>query len=228
MRSNTAPRHRSGGGEEQSSSVNNRNLSNGVQKNQCLFRRRKLTGEQQRMFRRRSELIRLLEDRAKNGVVSDIRKVARVAVNAMVYADVFKGGVYPDHIQLPGVPTDLLADLINEEEKNRKIAQASGDAPYLPLSSRVAGAMIDLCRIERDDLQIRTMLAIDQTDEERQQANAERRRERDRIRQQQKREFSRVPRDRFLATSISAIKPWEVEQISRAAWYRRRQNQHCK
>ncbi|CUX12267.1 MULTISPECIES: hypothetical protein [Agrobacterium tumefaciens complex] len=76
---------------------------------------------------------------------------------------------------------------------------------------------------ERTMLGLKTIGACDVSKAERQISAKERKRERDRNRQEQKRrEVGRVDRKSYEATSLTSLKPWEQEGISRRTWERRR------
>jgi hypothetical protein len=65
--------------------------------------------------------------------------------------------------------------------------------------------------------------AIDVPKEERARLRKERDRERSRRRKErQRRDTGRRTRQQYLATALSATKPWEAEGVSRRTWYRRR------
>jgi len=77
---------------------------------------------------------------------------------------------------------------------------------------------------ERTALGLRTIGACDVSIEDRRQLAVVEKRTRDRARQEQKRRAAgRIPRDSYEAASVSRLKPWLAEGISRAAWYRRRE-----
>lgn len=74
---------------------------------------------------------------------------------------------------------------------------------------------------ERNELSLKTIGACDTSGEERQKVAQENKRARDRKRQEQKRRTEgKIHRVSFEAESISRLKPWLAEGISRSAWYR--------
>jgi hypothetical protein len=76
---------------------------------------------------------------------------------------------------------------------------------------------------ERTKLKLKTIGACDISQADRQKAAKERKRERDRNRQEQRRKVEgRVDRTSYEAASLSKLKPWVAEGISRRTWERRR------
>ena len=77
--------------------------------------------------------------------------------------------------------------------------------------------------VERNALGLRTIGACDVSVDERRKLAIEEKRIRDRARQEQKRRAQgRVTRDSYEAASLSSLKPWLAEGISRRTWERRR------
>ena len=76
-----------------------------------------------------------------------------------------------------------------------------------------------LTREDRMTLGITTIGAVDHA----KAARTKRRKERDRQRKRQARQAAgAIPRAEYRASSLSAAKPWLLEGVSRAQWYRRR------
>lgn len=88
------------------------------------------------------------------------------------------------------------------------------------LSSAKCGEAVSVSSVERDNLDLRTIDAIDEPRGVRRARKAEEKRQRDREAARAKR--GRVPRDLWLASRLTASKPWEAESISRRTWERRR------
>jgi len=100
-------------------------------------------------------------------------------------------------------------------------AELLADAIAKPLRYKAdtLGARLGLTAAERDKLAIRTIGAIDLPKAER----ATRRRDKDRQRKHQaRRKAGAKPRPVMEAGSINRAKPWLIEGVSRATWYRRR------
>jgi hypothetical protein len=76
---------------------------------------------------------------------------------------------------------------------------------------------------ERTELGLRTIGACDVAAGDRRELAVEQKRARDRARQEQKRRSGgRVPRASYEAASLTRLKPWLAEGISRRTWERRR------
>ena len=83
-------------------------------------------------------------------------------------------------------------------------------------------AKLRLSYAERTQLQITTIGAWDVNKRERDRRYKERKRARDRERAARKRaERGAMPRDAYLANSLSRTQPWKAEGISRRTWERR-------
>lgn len=101
---------------------------------------------------------------------------------------------------------------IAEAAKRRHMMSADG-----------AAGMIMVTYAERSRLGLNTIGACDMTKDERLALAKEKKRTRDRLRQEQIRaKKGRRDRKSWEAESISTLKPWDVEEISRATWYRRK------
>jgi hypothetical protein len=91
-------------------------------------------------------------------------------------------------------------------------------------NARALGQKLNLTNQERQALGIRTIAPIDMTDEQ----MAEQRKARKRARELRRRlARGSKPRNIYLAGSLTRKKPWEIEGISRATWYRRRETGPC-
>jgi hypothetical protein len=83
--------------------------------------------------------------------------------------------------------------------------------------------LLHLTYAERQYLKITTIGACDVSKAERQLLSKQRKRERDRIRAAERRLLAGArPRAEYLATSLTAVRPWVDEGISRRTWERRR------
>ena len=92
-----------------------------------------------------------------------------------------------------------------------------------PINGKRAGAILALTCEMRLACNITTLWAVDETEGERAGRVADKRRRRDRERKRVQRAGHVVPRQQYEANSVSRLKPWEGEGVSRATWYRRRQ-----
>lgn len=92
---------------------------------------------------------------------------------------------------------------------------------FIPLKQRDAGQQLVLAMEERRRLKIKTMKAIDETDESRTDYVRERKLRRDREYQRKKRAGRGATRREYEANSAQRNKPWEVLGISRRTYYRR-------
>jgi hypothetical protein len=106
----------------------------------------------------------------------------------------------------------LVIDRIERAKRSARHREARGDK---------LGRWIRLTSEERIFCRITSMLAIDETDDERKARNAESKRERDRQRQRSRRAGKYVSRAQYEAGSINKSRPWEAEGISRATYFRR-------
>lgn len=89
------------------------------------------------------------------------------------------------------------------------------------MTAPLAGRLIHLMRDERDNLDIRTIEAIDEPASARRARKADEKRKKDRARQRAKRAAlaANSPKEQV---AIEQAKPWEAQGISRRTWYRRR------
>jgi hypothetical protein len=94
-----------------------------------------------------------------------------------------------------------------------------------PDRAQELGNKLQLTAALRTKLGITTIAPCDQTPEQRAAARKERRRNSDRDRRRRKREEKGGPtRKQWLAANtVSKLKPWEMEGVSRATYYRRRE-----
>ncbi|HEV2898862.1 MAG TPA: hypothetical protein VGX71_13700 [Pseudaminobacter sp.] len=77
--------------------------------------------------------------------------------------------------------------------------------------------------VERVNLGLKTIGAFDVTRAERKRFAKGRKRDADRLRQAENRKAAgRQSRESYLGQSLSTLKPWEAEGISRPTWYRRK------
>ena len=107
----------------------------------------------------------------------------------------------------------VLLDLLDRSASGRS---------KMPPADAVA-KMLYVRMAERTLLGLKTIGACDISRHARELSAKERKRERDRNRQEQKRRASgRVDRSSYEATSLTSLKPWEQEGISRRTWERRR------
>jgi hypothetical protein len=91
------------------------------------------------------------------------------------------------------------------------------------------GKLLALTFEKRTYLKITTIGACDVTKAERARRRRQQKRERDKKRAEQRRREQGVrPRSEFLASSLSASRPWEKEGISRRTWERRRKSELLK
>lgn len=94
----------------------------------------------------------------------------------------------------------------------------STDHRHAYMAPRQAGALIQLTKDARRELGIATLAAIDETDVERRQYQADREREADRERKRRERMAAgSMPRE----LSNEAVRPWDAAGVSRRTWYRR-------
>ncbi|MFC5421049.1 hypothetical protein ACFPOB_15940 [Bosea eneae] len=89
------------------------------------------------------------------------------------------------------------------------------------IRSDVLARMLSVTAEERWLCRITTIGAIDETAQEREARARTDKNTRERERNRTKRAGKHKPRAVYLDQSLSARKPWEVEGISRATWYRR-------
>lgn len=113
----------------------------------------------------------------------------------------------------PGNCLGLVIDKIERAKSGARYREARGDG---------LGRLVGLTSEERILCRIRSILAIDETDDERKTRNAETKRERDRNRQREKRDGKCLSRERYESGSVNRSRPWEAVGISRATYFRRR------
>jgi hypothetical protein len=104
---------------------------------------------------------------------------------------------------------------------DREANQLLGRVLIRPIRWRAdkLGALLNLTDAERTQARVTTIGSVDVSKEER----AKRRRERKRLRKERKRRAKgALPRERYLANSLSRQSPWEAAGMSRATWYRQR------
>lgn len=106
----------------------------------------------------------------------------------------------------------LVIDRIERAKRSARHREARGDK---------LGRWIRLTSEERIFCRITSMLAIDETEDERKARNAETKRERDRNRQRAQRARKHISREQYEAGSLGKSKPWEAEGVSRATYFRR-------
>lgn len=110
----------------------------------------------------------------------------------------------------PWADTEIIRSIVNEARGRRRLMRSDGVAGLLILSMR-----------ERTELGIKTIGACDMTAGKRRRVAADRKKERDRARQQERRQASgRKSRQSYEAESLSRLRPWEDEGVSRSKWYR--------
>ncbi|SFP98317.1 hypothetical protein SAMN03159463_05311 [Mesorhizobium sp. NFR06] len=114
----------------------------------------------------------------------------------------------------PWAPAELIARISAAAAKRRHMMSANG----------VAG-MLMVTMTERTRLKLKTIGACDLTLEDRKRLTKQRKNDRDRARIEEKRRAAgKVDRASYLAShSLSRLKPWEAENMSRAKWYRLRE-----
>lgn len=110
----------------------------------------------------------------------------------------------------PWADPEIIQSIVDEARGRRRLMRSDGVAGLLVLSMR-----------ERTELGIKTIGACDMTAGKRRRVAADRKKERDRARQQERRQASgRKGRQSYEAESLSSLRPWEDEGISRSKWYR--------
>lgn len=109
----------------------------------------------------------------------------------------------------PFVRAEELAGIDDKAAARKRMQSADAVAHHLRVSMQ-----------ERTELGLKTIGAFDIEHIERKRLVRERKRERDRVRLQEKRAAARISPP-VRAGSISRLKPWKAEGISRATWYRR-------
>lgn len=116
---------------------------------------------------------------------------------------------------MPWADRDEIQPFIAEAAKRRHMMSADG----------VAG-MLMVTYAERSQVGLNTIGACDISKDQRLAFTKAKKRERDRLRQEQIRS-NRKAKDRksYEAESLSSLKPWDAEGISRPTWYRRQQRE---
>lgn len=115
------------------------------------------------------------------------------------------------HLEWIGVPAGI-SSLVNQVAKQTAAARRARAITFGAPMAAVVGQLVTLTAVERENLGIRWMDAVDEP-------AAERRARQARERQQQRRvKRGAVPR----TASLSATKPWVAEGVSKATYYRRR------
>ena len=116
---------------------------------------------------------------------------------------------------------EVWAPWMDTDEALQLIDEINGTPDYLRKPrARLLGEKLGLKNHERQALGIRTIAPIDMTDEQ----MAEQRRAMKRARKlSRRRAKGSMPREAYLANSLARKRPWEIEGISRATWYRRRE-----
>lgn len=93
---------------------------------------------------------------------------------------------------------------------------------FKDISADALGHMLHLTDAERTSLRIRTIGACDITAAQRKRRQKLVRRDRDRMAKQvARRAAGAVPRDEYLANSLTSSKPWEAFHCSRRTWERK-------
>ena len=114
-----------------------------------------------------------------------------------------------------------ISRVFTDEEIAEAIEQAE-QRNHLAPADKLA-AILGLEYADRQRLAIRTIGAIDMSKRKRTIERKERKREKDRIRKAIKRRNRGViSRQEYLAESLSRVRPWEREGITRRTWERRR------
>ncbi|MBU4529188.1 MAG: hypothetical protein KUA43_18095 [Hoeflea sp.] len=104
-----------------------------------------------------------------------------------------------------------------------EMIEALGMKRRLMIKADAVAKLLSVTMAERTRLGLRTIGACDMSTADRKKQAKAAKRERDRIRQEQKRRaVGRKDRASYEAASLSRLKPWEVEGISRRTWERRR------
>lgn len=111
----------------------------------------------------------------------------------------------------PWAGPEIIDPIVAKASKRRRMMRADG----------VAGLLM-VTMSERRRLGLKTIGACDMSKDDRLALARERKRARDRKRMEEKRAGeNRKDRKSYEAQSLSTLKPWEAEGISRPTWYRR-------
>lgn len=156
------------------------------------------------------EVCAVLAERVRDG------NAARVLANALavIYRD--GGDMLMIRDLAPDLDPELAAVALNETDE---AASAAGRS-YRPMRAGKAGVKICLILSEVTRLRIRTMWPVDETAAQRSARQVDAKRTADRERARAKR--GRMPRAAYLATALTASRPWEAAGVSRRTWERRR------
>jgi hypothetical protein len=112
---------------------------------------------------------------------------------------------------------------LTDPERDDMWASAIADPRRLTLTAAKISRHFELEWKERGAFGVRNLPAADVKGEDLRKLKAERRRGLDRLRKRRERaKHGAVSRAEYLAGSLSKIKPWEAEGVTRATWYRRR------
>jgi hypothetical protein len=115
-------------------------------------------------------------------------------------------------------PVEHLNEIVELAKSRQRIEKADELGELLALTDK-----------ERTHLKITTIGACDITKAQRARRRKLRKRERDRQRKEiHRREQGALPRREYLKNSLSVLRPWEAEGISRRAWERKRRKQSAK
>lgn len=183
----------------------------------------RITPDQGMRLRRRGDLARLVADRLSRSVdigppnqlaiiVADLAVSHRLGLDYETFSAIAKG------IGLDfGEPTAMKAihsvsDIIFRKTRN--------GGTYRPISGETVAKWLSVTKEERQRLKIRTIGAMDETQDERRARMKEAKRQRDRERQRRNRAGKHKPH----ALSAERLQPWKAQGISRAAWYRRKKS----
>jgi hypothetical protein len=190
----------------------------------------KLTPTHGRMFRRRSELARLVTHRQRYGVaIYDRQAWALVMADLLLWSR--HGADYEsftDFANMLGIEFDERTSMAAIYQINA-ISKRKG-AAYRPFNGTAVATMLGVTLEEKLLLKIRTINAIDETRAECEARRKEEKREYwrhwKRIDRAKKRAEKGLPPVSEKPVSISQAKPWEALAMSRATWYRKGKPSH--
>jgi hypothetical protein len=111
------------------------------------------------------------------------------------------------------------APWLSEEQKEQHISDASLDGRYLWLDANELRERVWLRNADRERLKAWHIPPCDLTQSQVERQRKNKKRTRDRLRRAK---AGAKSRSIYLRGSLSALKPWEREGISRRTWYRRR------
>jgi hypothetical protein len=126
---------------------------------------------------------------------------------AVVQADVKSSLRKWSQVRAPWLRETAITRIANKVEAKPRRFRADTIAAKLGVTAR-----------ERQELDLRTIGAIDQTAAQRLKIRIQRQRQAD---EDRRRRLGSIPRQEYEAKSVSRSKPWQVEGISRATWYAR-------